>query len=747
MEHASVKAALEVMTQNKVAADEQNNQLAKQIEQMTASLATFQEAANGSEDEKQTVVARLQLQVNELQTRLAASQKDEEEYRRKWELLQDFSADELTRAQKRIDELTATCSELIKQVEDANNQEHVMNLMKEKEQLETRIHEMEIQYQATVDVVNNSSTMAIERENQMDDLCAKNSELEKKLSDMVQEKESLEKDLQESHQKQAESEATIQQLKEQNASLKEDAAKMKRRVLSLKNMEENMQDVEDLLQQREAQLKDVLERIKKAEKNSEFCTKEMKRYEAMNAELEHRMSNYIFREGQAGEVLEKIVEKPIDRPETLEKMEHLEKALEAMKEEKEQLEIKLEEKTKEEAKQRQVQESFKQRKVLPLKFFPMYPSLRPVDEKTDAMNGIEMKIDVEECPSVENEEIKYFVGRNPDVVRREEEERKRREEEERKRREEEERKRREEEERKRKEEEERKEEEARIVSDNLRNPLSPNPFDQESEEEKPVSPNPFDQESEEEKPLSPNPFDQESEEEKTVSPNPFDQESEEEKPVSPNPFDEESEEEKPLSPNPFDQESEEEKPASPNPFDQESEEEKPASPNPFDQESEEEKPLSPNPFDVPKDTVPTDSFDATSQQPTFDFLSEPSSNQPPQENELNPFAQEATPVMEYDLSSFMSEPKTKEEPKEKKSLWKSFTSRQKKDETGLDGLVEEPKKKWGLSDKQKGTLKSGMGKFSNLIKSAAVKSQNAFKSHSEEPTEFPNVDVGESLLD
>ena len=429
MEHASVKAALEVMTQNKVAADEQNNQLAKQIEQMTASLATFQEAANGSEDEKQTVVARLQLQVNELQTRLAASQKDEEEYRRKWELLQDFSADELTRAQKRIDELTATCSELIKQVEDANNQEHVMNLMKEKEQLETRIHEMEIQYQATVDVVNNSSTMAIERENQMDDLCAKNSELEKKLSDMVQEKESLEKDLQESHQKQAESEATIQQLKEQNASLKEDAAKMKRRVLSLKNMEENMQDVEDLLQQREAQLKDVLERIKKAEKNSEFCTKEMKRYEAMNAELEHRMSNYIFREGQAGEVLEKIVEKPIDRPETLEKMEHLEKALEAMKEEKEQLEIKLEEKTKEEAKQRQVQESFKQRKVLPLKFFPMYPSLRPVDEKTDAMNGIEMKIDVEECPSVENEEIKYFVGRNPDVVRREEEERGRKEEE------------------------------------------------------------------------------------------------------------------------------------------------------------------------------------------------------------------------------------------------------------------------------------------------------------------------------
>ena len=100
----------------------------------------------------------------------------------------------------------------------------------------------------------------------------------------------------------------------------------------------------------------------------------------------------------------------------------------------------------------------------------------------------------------------------------------------------------------------------------------------------------------------------------------------------------------------------------------------------------------------------------------------------------------------YDLSFLSdSKPKEEEEPKEKKSLWKSFKARQKKnDDVIIEGLTEEPKKKWGLSDKQKGTLKSGMGKFSNLLKTAAVKGQQAFKSHNEEPAEFPDFDVSET---
>ena len=107
----------------------------------------------------------------------------------------------------------------------------------------------------------------------------------------------------------------------------------------------------------------------------------------------------------------------------------------------------------------------------------------------------------------------------------------------------------------------------------------------------------------------------------------------------------------------------------------------------------------------------------------------------------------------YDLS-FLSDSKPKEEepkeeePKEKKSLWKSFKTRQKKnDDVIIEGVSEEPKKKWGLSDKQKGTLKSGMGKFSNLLKTAAVKGQQAFKSHNEEPAEFPEFDVGKTKID
>ncbi|CBK25366.2 uncharacterized protein [Blastocystis hominis] len=371
MESAKTRSALESLLQDKEAAEERNRQLAKQIEQLGLSMATFQEAANGSEDDKQAIVARLQLQVNDLENRLAQSQKDEEEYRRKWELLQDFSADELTRAQKKIDELTATCSELIKQVEDANNQEHMMALVQEKEQLESKIHEMEIQFEATVDVVNNSSQIAVQRENQIDDLKGKIAGLEKKLEEVTQQKEALEKALEEAQQKQVESDATISGMEKSNTALKEEVMKMKRRVLALKNMEENMQDVEDLLQQRETQLKDVLERIKKAEKTSEFCRSEVKRYEALNAELEHRMSNYLFREGQAGEVLEKIVEKQVDRPETLEKVSELEKTVESLREEIVRLENTLKQKTDEEARQKQAHEAFKLKKVLPLKFFPI----------------------------------------------------------------------------------------------------------------------------------------------------------------------------------------------------------------------------------------------------------------------------------------------------------------------------------------------------------------------------------------
>ena len=229
MESAKTRSALESSLQDKEAAEEQNRQLSKQIEQLNLSMATFKEAASGSEDDKQAIVARLQLQVNDLENRLAQSQKDEEEYRRKWELLQDFSADELTRAQKKIDELTATCSELIKQVEDANNQEHMMALVQEKEQLEAKIHEMEIQFEATVDVVNNSSQIAVQRENQIDDLKDKVAGLEKKLEEMTQQKEALEKSLEEAQQKQVESDATISGMEKSNTALKEEVMKMKRR--------------------------------------------------------------------------------------------------------------------------------------------------------------------------------------------------------------------------------------------------------------------------------------------------------------------------------------------------------------------------------------------------------------------------------------------------------------------------------------------------------------------------------------
>ena len=133
-EHSGMKDVLEQVMQAKEAVEAQNRQLIEQIEQNTASLATFQEAANGSEEEATAVVARLQIEVNELKSKLERSQKDEEEYRRKWEMLQDFSVEELSRAQKKIDEYTVMCESLVKQVEEANNREKLTSLLKEKEE-------------------------------------------------------------------------------------------------------------------------------------------------------------------------------------------------------------------------------------------------------------------------------------------------------------------------------------------------------------------------------------------------------------------------------------------------------------------------------------------------------------------------------------------------------------------------------------------------------------------------------------
>ena len=59
----------------------------------------------------------------------------------------------------------------------------------------TQVQEVQSQYEATVDVVTNSSNLAIERENQLDDLRAKIGSLEKELSVMTQSKEEKEQEL------------------------------------------------------------------------------------------------------------------------------------------------------------------------------------------------------------------------------------------------------------------------------------------------------------------------------------------------------------------------------------------------------------------------------------------------------------------------------------------------------------------------------------------------------------------------
>ena len=459
-ENTGMKDALEQAMQNSEALEAKNQRLIEQIQQNTASLATFQEAANGSEDDAKAVVARLQIEVNELRSKLATSQKDEEDYRKKWEMLQEFSVDELARAQKKIDEYAATCSSLVQQVEEANNGEKLTGLLKEKgdwekekEALNAHVKELELQVKATCDVVSNSSEMAIERENEMEIVKEKSDELTKQCASMKEEKEKAEKELKETKKSYEEQ---VRSLEAKNEDQKKELSTLKRRVLALKNMEESMKDIEDLLQQREKQLKDVLERIKKAEKERDDSKKETKRFEERNAELEHQMQNYTFRESEAGEVIEKVVEVQKDKPETLEKIRVLEEEMAQVKKEKEEAEEKLKKIAADEERQKEKNEEFKQKKVLPLKLFPMYPSLRPTDEKTANYEPKAMKIEVEERPESEKDVVSKYEGRNPDVVKREEEERKRKEEEERKRLEEEERKKREEEERKRREEEERK---------------------------------------------------------------------------------------------------------------------------------------------------------------------------------------------------------------------------------------------------------------------------------------------------
>lgn len=48
---------------------------------------------------------------------------------------------------------------------------------------------------------------------------------------------------------------------------------------------------------------------------------------------------------------------------------------------------------------------------------------------------------------------------------------------------------------------------------------------------------------------------------------------------------------------------------------------------------------------------------------------------------------------------------------------------------------------YSIGDKQKDAIKGGMGRFSNMIKSAAAKGSSVLKKKVEEPTEFPEFDV------
>ena len=777
-EHTALKNMLEETMAAKEKSEKATEDLAKQVEQMASSLSVFQEAASGNSEDAKAVVARLQLQVNELQTRLASSHQSEEEYRRKWETLQEFSVDELQRAQARIDELTATCGQLVQQVEDANNGKNMTALLEEleglkleKEMLMTQVQEVQNQYEATVDVVSNSSNIAIERENKLDEMKEKVSSLEKQLEEKTQREKELEKELSTTK---ATSAATIEQLEASGEAQKKELTQLKRRTLALKNMEENMKDVEDLLQQREKQLKDVLERIKKADRRSDEATKEAAQYRSENEQLRHQMENYHFREGEAGEVLEKVVEVQVDKPETLQRLSACGSEIEELKAKIASLEESLEKKRQEEEAAKRATEAVHAAKPLPLKFFPLYPELEAVEEETECLHGARLEpVEFEE--GVEREPVRKSEMRNPDVVRREEAERKRKEEEERKRREEEERKRREEEERKRKEEEERKrkeEEERKRKEEEERKRREEEERKRREEEERkrreeeerkkqeeqsqstqeqiPASSNPFAEPEASVVPENPsseetNPFDEPESSEPAT--NPFaETESPAEEPAVSNPFAESQSNPIKEQSNPFDDHQSnpfDDHQSNPfdnhqsnpfddhqsNPFDEpaatSNEASEPApttSLNPFATETHEDDLPAGNPFAEPEKPVeptpaPVNPFD----EPASEVPTQPAeAEKPEQTTSVNPF--DATEPEETTASNPFE---AAESEKSKRSLWKSLSSR-KKDE-------EKPRNK----------LMGGVGRFQSMLKTAAAMGQSAFAKKSEEPEHFPDVNMEE----
>ena len=68
--------------------------------------------------------------------------------------------------------------------------------------------------------------------------------------------------------------------------------------------------------------------------------------------------------------------------------------------------------TDEEKQQLERNESFKSKKTLPMKFFPLYPSLIPTQTKGPGELPKKAVIAVEERPAEEKEPIKKFAGRN-----------------------------------------------------------------------------------------------------------------------------------------------------------------------------------------------------------------------------------------------------------------------------------------------------------------------------------------------
>ena len=326
-----------------------------------------------------------------------------------------------------------------------------------------------------------------------------------------------------------------------------------------------------------------------------------------------------------------------------------------------------------------------------------------------------------------------------------------------------------------------------LESQSIQRPHSPNPFDEEEDEDHEPA-NPFDDSVNSEgvgesqmQQLSPNPFDQDGSP-RHQSPNPFDQDepsnpfTEEE---STNPFASEDVSIHPQSPNPFDQDDDGSHLQSPNPFDQDNDGSRHQSPNPFDQDDS-PRLQSPNPFDQDE---PTNPF--TEEESTNPFASEPVTTTENPEPELessvpsiNPFAQDEPPYLQspnpFDqhepqntatvdlfagMDDFTSTNQQSENPvqdsiqetnpidftsildsqpeerKSKKSLWKLSGRKRDEEKSGEEG-----RKHWGLSDKQKDKLKGGVGRFQSILKTAAAKGQSAFGKRTEEPESFPECD-------